>query len=218
MRNLLGCLPILEERLAFGLLHRTWITSASLVILVWDYFLCLDNELGYIWRRPFTLSRGYIPLIVQSINVYLVNGPLRFNIPIKDPRPCFRWWYFLLASLTVLLQGLDSLLMLRIYAHYKKDRRIAVLFISLLASMAICRRVTTVIFVRNFSFNCTCDTINVYSPIIWLGVVIWVVQISIGMLLFSRRSLRSIRSRVVKIVNRDGVIILGLICGTCSKI
>ncbi|KAF9039120.1 hypothetical protein BJ165DRAFT_364666 [Panaeolus papilionaceus] len=213
-----GCVPILADHLVSNLLQRKWVVTAALSIVVWDYCLSFGDEWGCIWRRPFSGVKAlyvyvrYMPLAVQSVNLYLVMGPLFSNIPIEDPQPCFRWWLFLLLASSTLLECLDIVLLLRIYALYQKDKNIAIVLVGALAALVISQIIMGTLVITKLSFNCLCDSVNIYPPVLWLGVIVWIVQILIGALLLGKRGLRSLGSRVVKIVNRDGALIVGLVC------
>lgn len=129
----------------------------------------------------------------------------------------------------------------QVYALYQKDKNIAIVLVGALAALVISQIIMGTLVITKLSFNCLCDSVNIYPPVLWLGyvnsatcihlatdrsyyypclprVIVWIVQILIGALLLGKRGLRSLGSRVVKIVNRDGALIVGLVCGAHSLI
>ncbi|KAF9043035.1 hypothetical protein BJ165DRAFT_1482378 [Panaeolus papilionaceus] len=217
LNDLRICGPAIEE-IALSLFSRKWGSIASLVLVVWDYGLTLGDEASYIWRRPFNTVKAtylfsrYVGLVVQAINLYFVLGPLFTGIPIEDQRICRRWFGSLLAVASSLLQCLAFVLLLRIYALYEQERRIAFILVGLFMTLLIGQAIMGPLVITNVSFNCICDTTNIYPPVVFVCIIVWVVHLAIGALLLGKRGLHSLGIRVVKIVNRDGALILGLVC------
>ncbi|KAF4616867.1 hypothetical protein D9613_008910 [Agrocybe pediades] len=132
------------EHIAFlkSLVFRERLAFAWLIIVVCEYLATLREEFTYIWRKPFNSVRfayvfsRYFGLAVQSTNLYLVLGPLS-RIGLRK-HTCQQWFAFQLSAVLLLFASLDFILMLRIYALYRKDHAIgAILCICFVAHVGV---------------------------------------------------------------------------------
>lgn len=125
---------------------------------------------------------------LSSINLYFVLGPLFTGIPIEDQRICRRWFGSLLAAASSLLQCLAFVLLLRsklfewyrycvqakpfsVYALYEQERRIAFILVGLFMTLLIGQAIMGPLVITNVSFNCICDTTDIYPPVVFVWFV-----------------------------------------------
>ncbi|KAF8889116.1 hypothetical protein BD779DRAFT_419996 [Infundibulicybe gibba] len=115
---------------------RSYSSLAALIFLIWEILATSSDEYKYIWRQNWTsvkciyLFCRYFSLIVQIANYAITRGPIS-RIPVAYTT-CQTWFAFQITCTASLLCAVNVLLMLRVYALYNKDRRIAVFLTNLL--------------------------------------------------------------------------------------
>ncbi|KAJ6499228.1 hypothetical protein C8R45DRAFT_108924 [Mycena sanguinolenta] len=127
--------PIFSPLTQLGFdLHKTSI--AALAFLIWEHLITLDDEVEYIWRKPWTawvkivfLFLRYFPLAIQLCNRILDEMIMQQ----LDLRPsAVRAWYISQAVVAHLaMTGVEFVMMVRVYAIYRNSRRIAWWFLCL---------------------------------------------------------------------------------------
>ncbi|KAF9548976.1 hypothetical protein CPC08DRAFT_339943 [Agrocybe pediades] len=204
------------ERLAF----RKYVTLAAWIVVVYEYASTLRREVKYIWRKRFNVVLGvylfskYLALIVQSINVYLVFGPLsRTDIP---EQTCRKWFLFQMVVTASLLAAFDFILMLRVYALYRKSWRIGSFLLVLFLSMVPFNVFVSPKAVYNVPFDPICEAQGMDDSVLYFGIMFWVIHISIAILTVAKWRLGDLGSPIIKLVTREGTLVLSLLCVLCA--
>ncbi|KIM35949.1 hypothetical protein M413DRAFT_449484 [Hebeloma cylindrosporum] len=203
----------LDQQLLDNLSFRKWSTLASFIVLIWEHAITLSDEFRCIWRRPFNgvksayIFSRYFAVLVQTGNLYLVFGPLDTQEPV-----CKQWFLFLIISACFLLAALDFILMLRVYALYRKDKRVAaflvvLFFVQIAVDCILCPRG-----IFQVPYDPICDTTKTHPDVVYYFIWIWVVHISLGVLTIAKCHLVKIGAPVVRLVTRDGALTTISIC------
>ncbi|KAF7361828.1 hypothetical protein MVEN_00527200 [Mycena venus] len=117
-------LYVLRSSLQFDL-HKTSI--AALAFLVWENLITFDDEVEYIWRKPWTawikavfLFLRYFPLAIQLCN-RIIDEKI---IQQQDLRySTLRTWYISQVVVAHLaMTGVELVMMARVYALYRNSR------------------------------------------------------------------------------------------------
>ncbi|KAF8816820.1 hypothetical protein BYT27DRAFT_7181287 [Phlegmacium glaucopus] len=145
---------------------RNYSSLAALVFTLADYIMTVKSEYVHIWmwRAPFWSPKllyfltRYIAVITQIVNYTLVQTYLNRG-PVQ-PHQCRTWFIFLASSTALLVSAFDSVLLLRVYALYRKNSKIYMLVAPLvlqhvMASLLVGRNAF-----RHDSFNSRCDIID----------------------------------------------------------
>ncbi|KAJ7251505.1 hypothetical protein B0H12DRAFT_1119269 [Mycena haematopus] len=115
-------------------LHKTSI--AALAFLVWENLITLDDEVEYIWSKPWTawvktvfLFLRYFPLAIQLCNRILDEMIIQQR---QLGNSALRAWYISQVVVAHLaMTGVESVMMARVYAIYHNSRWIAWWFLCL---------------------------------------------------------------------------------------
>jgi len=211
-----------DESLLESLRIRKWSTVAAFAFLLYEHAITIRGEFIHIWRRPFTVVRAtfifarYFALIVQSVNMYLVFGPFsRMSIP---ETTCRKWFSFQIVSACALMAALDLILMLMIYALYRKDRKVGLFLAVLFCAQIGVEFVTSPRSVLNVNYNPICDTTETHSVIIYFCMSVWITHLSLAVLMGLKKDLAALGAPVVKRVIRDGAWILVAVCSLFTTI
>ncbi|KAF8953492.1 hypothetical protein BDZ97DRAFT_226354 [Flammula alnicola] len=208
----LSDLNAIDAKLVENISFRKWSTLASLAVLSWEYILTSGDEFRHIWRRPITVVKityifsRYFALVVQSVNFYLVSGPL-WSVSIHET-VCRKWFVFLITAACCLMAALDLILMLRIYALYLKDVRIAALLVLLFCAQIAVDAVLSPRMTFNVPFDCICDTTKTHPDIMYFCTSIWVTHLPLVILMVAKRNLTQLGVPVARVVTRDGAWII----------
>ncbi|THU95910.1 hypothetical protein K435DRAFT_112286 [Dendrothele bispora CBS 962.96] len=115
---------------------------ASLAFLLYDILLTVDEEVGALWKRNWSLFKflyfyvRYVPLILQ-IPLVLVGSEVtpRFGFTEKD---CYRWQVYQGVVAIAIFAPSDYILVARIYALYHTTPAIQILvFIAYIATIIL---------------------------------------------------------------------------------
>ncbi|PPQ97129.1 hypothetical protein CVT26_000614 [Gymnopilus dilepis] len=197
-------------------------TVATLAFLLYEHAITFRGEVVHIWRRPFTMVRAtfifarYFTLVVQTVNLYLVFGPFsRTSIPGST---CKQWFLFQIASACAIMAALDLILMLMVYALYRKSRRVG-LFLALLfwAQIAV-DFATSPKSVLDVNYNSICDTTETHGVVIYFCLSVWITHLSLAGLTGYKKNLLGLGAPVVRRVLRDGTWILVVVCSLFTVI
>ncbi|PPQ68554.1 hypothetical protein CVT26_003363 [Gymnopilus dilepis] len=167
-------------------------------------------------RRPFTSVRAtylfarYFGIITQSITTYLVLSPHLSTIPIPEAT-CKAWFAFGVGSSASLIAALDFILMLMVYALYRKDWRIG-LFLAILFFAHVAVEAFVAQKAVDVTYDPICDATQTPSELIYLGISVWITHLSLGVLTGIKRDIISLGAPVVKRLIRDGAWGIVLIC------
>ncbi|KAF8625912.1 hypothetical protein AX17_006638 [Amanita inopinata Kibby_2008] len=107
---------------------RSYTQIVSVLILALEVIHTFGDEVEYIWRAPRSLTKviylsaRYYALAYQLADLGIVLKYLS-QLPI-NPRLCYNWSHFQIISFLIIFHLLESLLVLRVYSLYKRDRRI----------------------------------------------------------------------------------------------
>ncbi|KAL4262806.1 DUF6533 domain-containing protein [Pleurotus pulmonarius] len=109
------------------------VSAASLV--VYDYFLTLDDELRWIWRQPINVTKclflvcryvGLVPLIILSVALLSLQPDVVYS-----RQHCMAWNWFQTVVFHILLLAFEGLQLIKIhalYAHHIKTMSVVYLF------------------------------------------------------------------------------------------
>ncbi|KAF8993852.1 hypothetical protein BDQ17DRAFT_1367769 [Cyathus striatus] len=102
----------------------------GLISVIIDGLLCARREYRYVWLQPWSrvkllyLFSRYGAIVVQSVTYAVISSPSSLS----DPHMCYSWTLFQHISFAILYFVLELVLMLRVYALYKKSPHIAKIF------------------------------------------------------------------------------------------
>ncbi|KAF9548977.1 hypothetical protein CPC08DRAFT_339968 [Agrocybe pediades] len=199
-----------------ALMFRKFNTLAALAFLIYECVVTFREECRHIWRRPFNhVQRTYVfsryfALIVQSINVFLVLGPI--SAPAIPELTCKKWFAFQMVAVCSLLGALDYILMLRLYALHLKSIKVGATLVSLYLFQIFVTVVCAPIYVLYVPYDSICVSQKVQRCFIAYGATVWFVHIVMGILTAVKwKSL--LHAPLARLVNRDSVWALALICG-----
>ncbi|KAF8990797.1 hypothetical protein BDQ17DRAFT_342021 [Cyathus striatus] len=193
---------------------RNYLIVGALVLLVWEYAVTAKDEFSFIWRKPFNyvkllyiLSR-YYGLVAQSVNVYLALNRLSY-LPLHQDT-CRTWALFLIFSSGVHFTVLDCIVMIRLYALHRKDRRIGfMLFCAFVMELAVGTGCAYAIYYKT-SYDITCDsyempfhTVYLMSPVMAMQIVIWTMTVYKVHSLGARHNIPTL-VEILRVVIRDG--------------
>ncbi|KAJ3507096.1 hypothetical protein NLJ89_g6495 [Agrocybe chaxingu] len=180
---------------------RHYSSLAALVLLVLDHAATFRHEYALIWKSPRSFVKGlylgsrYLALAAEIAHYSLIHAFL-LHAPVKL-ETCRAWFLFLIASCTVLMAILDSVLFLRVYALYERDRRAYVLALLLFLPYVP----TAVLIWRNvflpYSFSNT-------STFVIGHLALWIAS-------YSKRNIAQGQSVVVKLVVYEGACVFVLL-------
>ncbi|KAF9546319.1 hypothetical protein CPC08DRAFT_797151 [Agrocybe pediades] len=200
-----------------SVMQRKLSTIAALVILLYEHCITLKDEVKYIWGRKFNPVLGtyilskYLGMIAQSINVYKVVWPMATPGG-PSQKDCMSWFASGIAAGIILLVALDFILMLRIYALYRKTTSITVflsiLFVGMLISDVVCGWKS----IYEVSYNPVCDPKRVHPTVVHFGIALWTVHAILLILTGLKYNLVVMGIPIAKLVARDGVWVVGGIC------
>ncbi|KAF8887641.1 hypothetical protein CPB84DRAFT_1491739 [Gymnopilus junonius] len=211
-----------EDSMLESLRIRKWSTVATLAFLLYEHTITFREEVSHIWRRPVTAVRAtfmfsrYFTLIVQTVNVYLVLGP--FSATTIAESTCKKWFLFQITAACALMTALDLILMLMIYALYRKNKRIGILLTTLFFAQIIVESALSPKAVLDVSYDPICDTTETHSVTIYFCMSVWITHISLAALTGFKKDLLALGAPVVKRVIRDGTWILVVVCSLFATI
>ncbi|KDR76928.1 hypothetical protein GALMADRAFT_246053 [Galerina marginata CBS 339.88] len=116
---------------------------AGLVFLIWDTISVFDKECAFILKTPLTrvkflyLFARYFGIASQMFFVFYVTGPLSMT-PVTSGT-CRKWWYIQILTLIALQALIQVILVLRVYALYKKSGLVGcILTFAVLTEISLC--------------------------------------------------------------------------------
>lgn len=162
---------------------------AALAFLVWDLMITVDDEVRYIWPRPWSYIKcvyyfvRYVPVLVEA-SILCVGTELtpRFNF---SPHDCFIWQVYQAVAVTLVIIAVDTILILRVFALFRNStiihNIIKVAFIGEIISMII----GIVLATPEIEYNDVC--LVVYTP---KSFGLWLASLVFQLLLFSLTAYR----------------------------
>ncbi|GLB37394.1 putative pleckstrin homology domain [Lyophyllum shimeji] len=114
-------LPTATER-AIGREVVQCSSVAALAFLLWDIFITVDDEVKFIWPKPWTLTKflyfyvRYVPLMVQ-ISILFVGTDLSAVLHFT-PHDCYIWQVYQGIATLSIVGTVDVILILRVVALY----------------------------------------------------------------------------------------------------
>ncbi|KAF8889117.1 hypothetical protein BD779DRAFT_420260 [Infundibulicybe gibba] len=159
---------------------RSYSSLVALVFLIWETLVTSGDECKYIWKHHWTpvkciyLFCRYFSLAVQIIN-YVVTQGLISRIPVAYTT-CQTWFAFQTTCTASLLCAVNILLMLRVYALYNKDRKIAVFLTNLLIIDIIATIVHCYHCVKTCGFDHACLMMSTPPTVLSFSTQILVMQ------------------------------------------
>jgi len=95
---------------------------AALTLLLWDILITVDDEVKFIWPKPWTLTKflyfysRYVPLMVQ-VSILFVGTDLSAALHFT-PHDCYIWQVYQGIAVLSIVGTVDVILMLRVVALY----------------------------------------------------------------------------------------------------
>ncbi|KDR76913.1 hypothetical protein GALMADRAFT_138952 [Galerina marginata CBS 339.88] len=136
---------------------------AGLVFLIWDTFSAFDKECAFVLKTPLTrvkflyLFARYFGIASQILFVFYVTGPLSMT-PVTSGT-CRKWWYLQILTLLTLQASIQAILVLRVYALYKKSGLVgSILTFAVLTELGLCLYFDVCEF-DDLEFNAACIVI-----------------------------------------------------------
>ncbi|KAK2467214.1 hypothetical protein APHAL10511_000763 [Amanita phalloides] len=123
---------------------------ASLSLLMYDYFLTLDDEVELFWKRPWTIAT-HLFFWTRYGGMFLLISTLSLATIMSDPIAVRKAWFTLDTLLgTINTWVTEGILFLRLYALYNRSRRVAlaaasVFIVQILSVSAIAVMVMTIV-------------------------------------------------------------------------
>uniref|UniRef100_A0A8H7XIR5 Uncharacterized protein n=1 Tax=Psilocybe cubensis TaxID=181762 RepID=A0A8H7XIR5_PSICU len=100
----------------------------------------------------------------ESINVFLVFWPFSVTDIAEDT--CKRWFTMQITAVCALMALMDGILMLRVYALHKKNRRVGVLLGALFSAQTVVQAVCGHL-ASNVPYDGFCDTLEAHSAVLY---------------------------------------------------
>ncbi|KAF9056987.1 hypothetical protein BJ165DRAFT_1520408 [Panaeolus papilionaceus] len=178
-----SCLP---EDVNSQLLVRSASTAAAFTVLVWEYLVTWKSEVQYIW----------------SHNLFLVLGGPMKHLPVQDASTCVRFILPSLVAARFLLNMLDAILMLELYALYNRNKFVASVLVLLFLGLLTSEIIVGYYNLGRTHYNCICDVVQTHSTVLFFAVTIWIVHLNLGALLVATRRLSKSDRPLVKLCCR----------------
>jgi len=95
---------------------------AALAFLVWDILITTDEEIKFVWPRPWSYNKAiyffirYIPVMIEVSVLPIgteLTPPFHFT-----PHDCYIWEVYQAVAVSLVLAVVDMILILRVYALY----------------------------------------------------------------------------------------------------
>ncbi|KAF9044204.1 hypothetical protein BJ165DRAFT_185754 [Panaeolus papilionaceus] len=207
---------ILEKRsLQQDVFTRNLSSLAALIVLIWEYLVCVQDERRFIWRGSFNkvkaiyLFSRYLGLCAQIANVVLVFNPLS-QLPVPRSK-CKAWFLCLCACSCSLLVAIDVALILRVHVLYNRSRRVGCFLFGLVALQ--CGIVTrfTVQKIDVVPFDGICNVQETPVDTAYFMASIMVTQTTLLFMTVAKRKIAFGQSPVIDLVVRDGAWIFVLV-------
>ncbi|TFK32156.1 hypothetical protein BDQ12DRAFT_692884 [Crucibulum laeve] len=188
---------------------------AALVILLYEYSIMFAQEYQFVWKSRRTpvkwiyLFSRYFALGAQIANIILLAFPLS-KIPVQREL-CRPWFLFLIISTCMLFAALEIVLMLRVYALYRRSSRIKIFLIVIF----IINQVIVADFARregSLPFDGICETTELPYEVIFPAVTVTLTQSIIWLMTVTKRNIGYGKAPIVGLMIRDGAWIFVLLC------
>lgn len=117
--------PLTAEQ-AFGRLTVQWSSIASLTFLAWDILITFDDEVKFIWPKPWNLSKylylftRYCALLVQISTLFVGNNG--WPSTYYSSHDCYIWEVYQALAAGVVIGSVDIILILRVIALYHENK------------------------------------------------------------------------------------------------
>ncbi|TFK32903.1 hypothetical protein BDQ12DRAFT_716164 [Crucibulum laeve] len=207
--------------LSSALFSRNYSSCAALSVLICEYIANFKDEYTYFWskgiRAPgsikwlYLFSR-YFPLFAHAVNLGFSTTSLS-QLPV-DREICQTWFYALMGGSYALLVALDIVLMMRVYALYLQDKRVAVMFAVLLVLEGAVGIVYGSRSINTMPFNEICEGTSSPTELISFLCCVTLTQTAIWtMTLSKRRVVPGQPHPLVRLLLRDGTWAWAIICG-----
>ncbi|TDL18500.1 hypothetical protein BD410DRAFT_900816 [Rickenella mellea] len=104
---------------------------AAIACLVYDIFITIDQEVDYVWKSRWTIPK-YLYLWARyfALFIQIVATAEQTSTQVTN-KVCAGWAYFEGITGQMLVMGIELLLMLRVWALYKRDRRMLYILVAL---------------------------------------------------------------------------------------
>jgi len=158
---------------------QAYLGVAGFCLLLYDMAITLDIEINLVWPAPFSLVKvlflfnRYVVPGVYIWNVYMLSGTIT-SVPGNSY--CFNFFAFNLAMQAITSNGVGAtLILLRVYALYDRNKRILTLLVTLLlAELGITLGVSmyaSVVLRDEMVFEPMFGTCALLAHLSWLWVV-----------------------------------------------
>jgi len=189
---------------------------AALVFLLLEYFSNFRSEYTCIWRaRPTVanyiyISSRYLGLIGQIVHHVLIHV-FPIEVPVK-PELCRVWYLFLFGVCAIALANLDAILLLRVYALYRKNTKVYILSVPIIVQFIVAsvqmERVS-----RCHNFNPYCNKPTSLMDVGLAGGSVLLAHVAILLAIFAKRNVAEGRAAVVRLVVHEGAWIVSCLVG-----
>ncbi|KAF8992396.1 hypothetical protein BDQ17DRAFT_209087 [Cyathus striatus] len=207
--------------LQLSIVERNQSCCAALALLIWDFIINIEDEWRCIWStspvfmNPVKFGYLYVryfTIVCHSINVYFAINSLS-AVPIK-PSLCILWFSIVLWCSYSLVVVFNILMMLRVYALYGKDKKVAAsLFILLIIDGAISISYA-LRSIPALNLDATCRAHRGFKHILQFTLVVIMTQSTLLYLTIRKRKIVPDCSHpLIALVVRDSAWIWILFCG-----
>ncbi|KAJ7039107.1 hypothetical protein C8F04DRAFT_317552 [Mycena alexandri] len=123
--NSSGSSPDIDKALATQVDYRS--SVAALVFLLYDICITIDDEVNFIWPKPWTRTKflylliRYLPLFVQT-SILTIGSPDLTPSFHFTPHDCFIWQVYQGVATVLVFAAVDCVLILRVFALYNNNR------------------------------------------------------------------------------------------------
>ncbi|TFK32732.1 hypothetical protein BDQ12DRAFT_692109 [Crucibulum laeve] len=188
---------------------------AAFVVLFYEYSASFAQEYQFVWKSRRTLVKWvylfsrYFALGAQIANNVLLIFPLS-KIPVRHEL-CKPWFLFLIISASMLLAALEIVLMLRVYAIYRRSSRVKTFFIVIFTI----NQLIVADYVRrasSFPFSGACEAAETPYEVIYPATIILLTQSIIWLMTVTKKNVAYGRAPIISLMIRDGAWIFVLIC------
>ncbi|PPR06814.1 hypothetical protein CVT26_003840 [Gymnopilus dilepis] len=171
---------------------RNYLSLAALAFVVLDCIASLPLEYRYIWRSKFTATRlmyvisRYGALITLSIHYAFIHLFLGHG-PVAAPT-CRKWFLFLAGSSTVIQMSLVVILVLLVWALYKKNTKVVAGVVALaVLPFAVSFELMGRNIFQDQNFNADCELRQTPIEAAPLAVVVVLSHLALWVLIFRKR-------------------------------
>ncbi|KAF9495248.1 hypothetical protein BDN71DRAFT_1447910 [Pleurotus eryngii] len=210
---MLEVLTGLESRLCL----RVYFCVSASSLVVYDYFLTLDDELHRIWHRPINAAKflfvvcryvGLIPLIILTIAHISLQPDVVYS-----RQHCMAWNWFQTVVFHILLLAVEGLQLIKIHALYARHVKTMSAVYLFRTGTFVAVMYTSAITIHLASYDGSCFINNIPKQTGYFAAVAMSTQVVLSIMIVAHQTVRENfqKSSWLGTMSRDSVI-------TCSII